>query len=103
MQLVVLKRGENELVFEVRGETHTFCNALRQALVEDKAVTFAAYKISHPLTSIPLFRVKTDGSKTPEEALTEAAKKLTALSQNFKAAFNSAIKSLRQTNATEHD
>ncbi|MEM1537202.1 MAG: DNA-directed RNA polymerase subunit L [Candidatus Nezhaarchaeales archaeon] len=92
MELVIVKREKNELVFEVKGETHTFCNALRQALIEDKAVTFAAYKVGHPLNPISLFMVKTDGSKTPEEALAEAAKKLVALLQEFKEAFNNAIK-----------
>jgi DNA-directed RNA polymerase subunit L len=83
MDLVVLNKGPNTLVFELRGEGHTFCNSLREALLQDPAVTFAAYRIDHPLVSSPVFVVKTDGSKTPEDALREAAARIVALTKVF--------------------
>ncbi|MEM4699358.1 MAG: DNA-directed RNA polymerase subunit L [Candidatus Nezhaarchaeales archaeon] len=79
MEIVIVSSGPNTLVLEIRGEGHTFCNALRETLLQDSAVTFAAYRIDHPLISNPLFIVRTDGSESPKDALRKAATKLIEL------------------------
>ncbi len=83
MEIVVLSRASNTLVFELKGEGHTFCNALREALLRDPAVVFAAYRVDHPLISSPVFTVKTDGSKSPEDALREAAMRVIEFAKEF--------------------
>jgi len=92
MEVVVLNKSSDTLVFELRGEGHTFCNALRESLLQDPAVTFAAYRVDHPLTSSPVFTVKTDGSKSPEEALREAAVRVAELAKEFE---EEALKALK--------
>lgn len=83
MEIVVVRKDSNTLVFEVRGEGHTFCNALREALLQDPAVTFAAYRIDHPLISNPTFIVRTDGLESPMEALKRAAARVAELARTF--------------------
>ncbi|MCX8204282.1 MAG: DNA-directed RNA polymerase subunit L [Candidatus Nezhaarchaeota archaeon] len=83
MEIAVLNRGLNTLVFEVRNEGHTFCNVLKEALLQDPAVAFAAYRIDHPLISNPVFIVRTDGTESPEEALRKAAAKVVELTRIF--------------------
>lgn len=80
---MVISRSPSTLVFELRGEGHTFCNVLREALLQDPAVDFAAYRIDHPLTSNPVFMVRTKDSKTPEEALRQAAARIAELAKEF--------------------
>lgn len=83
MEIVVVSSSLDTLIFEIRGEGHAFCNALREALLQDPAVTFAAYRIDHPLTSNPLFIVRTDGSESPKAALKKAAAKIIELTRIF--------------------
>jgi DNA-directed RNA polymerase subunit L len=74
-----MKKESNSLEFEIDGEDHTLCNALRNILLEDDNVEFVSYKIDHPTHANPIFFVKTDGQKTPTEALIKASEKLSAL------------------------
>ncbi|PCN49990.1 DNA-directed RNA polymerase subunit L [Candidatus Geothermarchaeota archaeon ex4572_27] len=91
MEVVVRSRDDRTLVFEVKGEGHTLCNALREALLMDRSVVFAAYRIDHPLISNPVFTVRTDGSKRPEEALVEAADRIIAFTREFEGAVRRAF------------
>ncbi len=86
MELNVLSKDDRTLVFELKGEGHTFCNVLREALLKDKNVVFAAYRIDHPLISSPVFTVSTDGSKSPEEALREAVNRILTFTEEFEEA-----------------
>ncbi len=76
MELNILEDKKKRLVFELKGEKHTLCNALRDELWNDKAVKAAAYNISHPLVGIPKFVVETDGKKAPKKALKDAISRL---------------------------
>ncbi len=64
----------------ISGENHTFANLVRSYLEKDPAVVFSAYKISHPLLdySRPFMLIKTDGSKSPRQALSDANERLKA-------------------------
>ena len=92
MELNILEETKHKLVFELKGENHTFCNALKQELWNDKHVKIAGYTIAHPLIGIPKFVVETDGSRTHKKALADAAKRLKDVSDKFKAAFVKKIK-----------
>jgi len=76
MEIKVLEDKKKRFVFELIGEDHTICNALRDELWSDKAVEVSAYNISHPLVGIPKFIVETDGKKEPKKAVKDAISRL---------------------------
>ena len=92
MELKILENKKNKMVFELKGESHTFCNALKQELWNDKHVKIAGYNIAHPLIGVPKFVVETDSGESPKKALTEAAKRVSKVSSKFKSAFLKGIK-----------
>ena len=76
MEINVLEEKKKKMVFELKGENHTLCNALREELWNDKAVTVSAYNINHPLIGVPKFFVETDGEKEPRKAVKDAISRL---------------------------
>ncbi|RLF13181.1 MAG: DNA-directed RNA polymerase subunit L [Thermoprotei archaeon] len=92
MKIRVLEKDDRSMRFEIIGEGHTFCNLLRETLLEDEDVEFAAYKVDHPLVSNPVFYVRTTGVK-PEEALKRATKAMISKLEEFKRTFSEAFKS----------
>ncbi len=84
MELNVIENKKNKIVFEIKGEDHTFCNALKKELLNDKSVKIASYVIDHPLISFPKMILETDGEETAKSALTNAAKRLVANAEKFK-------------------
>ena len=92
MKLKILEDKKNRMILEIKGETHTFCNALKKELWNDKHVKAAGYNISHPYVGTPKLVVETDGGETPKKALTEAAKRLSKTADKFNAEFTKGIK-----------
>ena len=92
MELKILEDKKNKMVFELKGENHTFCNALKSELWNDKHVKIAGYNIAHPLIGIPKFIVETDGKESPKKALKGAAKRLKDVSDELKNAFLKGVK-----------
>lgn len=79
MEFKVLEETKNRIIFQLSGETHTFCNLLKQELQQLKGVQIATYKITHPMIGIPEFLVETKGAeirKVLKEALTNLHKKV---------------------------
>ncbi len=75
MEINILEDKSKKLVFELKGEDHTLCNALREELWNDESVSVAAYTISHPLVGIPKFIIETK-DKEPKKALKDAISRL---------------------------
>jgi len=71
MEFNVLEESKTKLVFELKGETHSFCNLLKQELQQAKGVEIATYRIDHPLVGLPKFIIETKGVE-PRKALKEA-------------------------------
>jgi DNA-directed RNA polymerase subunit L len=94
MKIRILEKSEKSLKIEILGEGHTFCNLLRDSLLRNPDVEFAAYRIDHPLVSNPVLYVRTRGGR-PEEALKRAAEDVVATLEDFKKVFNSALKKQR--------
>lgn len=92
MLIRILKETPNELRIEIEGEGHTFCNPLQKALLEDKEVEMAGYDIPHPLISNPIVYIRTKEGRKPETALQEAVEKLRKRSDEFRRAFEGALK-----------
>jgi len=63
LKVRILKYSDDFLEFEVDGETHTFLNPLRMELLKIDGVTFAAYRIIHPLVDKARFAVRTNPNK----------------------------------------
>lgn len=91
MKIRILEKSEKSMRFEIIGEGHTFCNLLRDFLLKNPDVDFAAYKIDHPLVSNPVFYVRTRESR-PEEALKKAAEDVIRALEEFKEKFSSVMK-----------
>ena len=83
MELKVIEESKNKLVFELMGETHTFCNALKKELEDIKGVDLAVYKIDHPLVGVPKFQIQTKGID-PKKALKDALKAMKKKFSDFK-------------------
>ncbi|MEM2093788.1 MAG: DNA-directed RNA polymerase subunit L [Candidatus Bathyarchaeia archaeon] len=102
MKINILECKKNELEIELAGEGHTFCNAVQSALLKDETVEFSGYNIQHPLTSQPVFFIRTKGERNPLEALIDAGRKLKQelceIEESFKEAWkNERDKSYRES------
>lgn len=86
MEINVIEEKKNKLIFELKGSSHTLCNALKDELLNDSNVKIATYSIRHPLVGEPKFIVETDGVD-PRKALTAAADRLKKLNERFEKDF----------------
>lgn len=82
MEFTVLEESKTKLVFTLKGETHTFCNALKHELQQVSGVEIATYKIAHPLVGVPEFLIETKGTE-PRKALKDALKALKKKATEF--------------------
>ena len=90
MEIKIVEESKNKLVFDIKGEGHGFCNALKTELWKDKHVKVAAYRIDHPLIGIPRFIVETDGDA--RDVLVGAAKKLGSSAEKIEKQFSKELK-----------
>jgi DNA-directed RNA polymerase subunit L len=88
MEIKVIEDTKNKMIIELKGETHTLCNALKKELWNDSHIKTAGYNIAHPLVGVPKIVVETDGKETPKKALAEAAKRLGSKAEKFKKEFS---------------
>ncbi len=82
MEFKVVEESKTKLVFELRGETHTFCNILKDELRKLKGVEIATYRIDHPLVGVPQFLLETKGIE-PRKALKDALKAVKKKAEEF--------------------
>jgi DNA-directed RNA polymerase subunit L len=82
MEFNVKEESKVKMIFELVGETHTFCNALKKELQQIKGVVIATYKIDHPLIGIPTFQIETKGIE-PRKAIKDALKSLKKQGEEF--------------------
>ena len=62
MELNILNKTNNELEVELRGETHTLLNLLKDVLIKDERVVTAFYDMKYVSISDPVLYIKTDGA-----------------------------------------
>lgn len=91
MEINVLEESKTRMIFEITGEDHTLCNALKKQLWSDGKVKAASYAIKHPSIGIPHMVIETTG-KTPRDALVDAAKSLKKQTSAFKKSAEKEIK-----------
>ncbi|KAI0792328.1 DNA-directed RNA polymerase [Abortiporus biennis] len=87
-ELYVLEEGEkpvevsedtkipNAATIKIVKQDHTLANLVRSQLLNMPQVTFAGYKVPHPLHPYFELKIQTDGSITPQVALEQACTKL---------------------------
>ena len=83
MEFKVVEESKNRIEFELPGETHTFCNALKEELKCLKGVEAATYRIDHPLVGMPRFLIETKNLE-PRKALQTALKTLKHKAEELK-------------------
>jgi len=91
MEIKVLEESKTKAIFEIKGESHTLCNTLKEELRKDKKVLIASYFVSHPDIDEPTFSVETRGT-TPKKALMDAVKRLKKQNDKFLTVFNKEVK-----------
>lgn len=89
MELNILSKTDNELEVELKGETHTLLNLLRDSLIRDKRVEVAFYDMKYVSISEPILYIRTDGTN-PIEVLKDAASKIIAQCDEFTEVFSKA-------------
>ncbi|KAI9838195.1 MAG: DNA-directed RNA polymerase II core subunit [Sclerophora amabilis] len=89
-ELFILGEGEKKVTMEIdtripssaifhfNKEDHTLGNLLRSRLLSNQHVTFAGYKMPHPLVAKFELRVQTDGEVTPRDALVASCRAIVA-------------------------
>ena len=80
MEIKILEETKNKLIIEIEGEDHTFCNAIKEELNNDKDVKLASYKIPHPLVGEVTMHIE---AADPKKALIDAAKRLNKNVEKF--------------------
>jgi DNA-directed RNA polymerase subunit L len=63
MEIEVLKEDSEGFEVKILGEDHTFLGLITKFLNENKNVTYAAYKVEHPLVGDPKLFFKIKGIK----------------------------------------
>lgn len=80
------------MVVEIKGESHGFANALKNALWKVKGVSISGYNVEHPLTASPKLIVETEGAKAPKAAILDAVKQLDKDCDGFIKSFAKQVK-----------
>lgn len=88
MELTAIERGKEKMRIEVKGETHTMLNLIRENAWKAGAKQ-ASYIIQHPYISQPELIVR---SSKPAKTLQDAAQKIIDDSKEFSLAFQRAMK-----------
>ena len=82
MEIEIVEEKKNKMVFKVKDVTHTFCNVLKEELVNNSHVKISTYAIRHPLVGIPQFILETDGAE-PRKVLADASQKVKKQFEKF--------------------
>ena len=91
MKINFLTNKKNELEFVLVGERHTFPNLLKSRLLKNSDVSFAAYKLEHPMDNESKFVLKTE-KKDAKTVLLNACKEIEAEAKEFQQKVKKAIK-----------
>jgi len=86
MEIEFIEDTKYRAVFDLKGATHTFANALKNELWSDKDIKISAYNVEHPLIGIPRVIVETK-SGNAKKAIVKAVDRLKKQNTSFKTAF----------------
>lgn len=89
MEIEVLKNEKDYIEVALKDSDYGLANMLKEILLEDKDVEFAAARLDHPVAASPVLMVRTS-SGTPLSALRSAVKRLRKMATEFKDAVEEA-------------
>jgi len=89
-KIEIVKASRNRLEFKLRGEDHTMANLIVKLAIKKPHVTYAAYKVEHPLIGGLTVVLATDGTITPIEVLRDVLNDIIRLSEEFRKALEEA-------------
>jgi DNA-directed RNA polymerase subunit L len=95
MEIKVLKNDEKSILLELKGETFTLTNIIRDELWQDKNVSEAAQIKEHPYLSEPKIYVKTSKG-LPITALKKASDRIIKQTKEFREEFKKALKEFKK-------
>ncbi len=91
MEIEVIKNEKQYLEIAIKGDETSIANALKELLLEDKKVEFAAYRMDHPQVASPVLMVRVKEGNALS-TLKAAVKKLKKHATDFKSSIKSAKK-----------
>lgn len=92
MEIEVIKNEKDYLEVALKGGEYGFANMLKEILLQDKDVEFAAARLDHPVAASPVLMIRTSDG-TALSALKSAVKRLKKMASDFKDAVEDAKKS----------
>lgn len=87
-----MKNDSGVLEIEIKGETVSFVNLIKEELWKDKQVDEATYIKEHPYMAEPKIYLKMKGKADPKVALRKAQKRLMVKLKNLNGEFERALK-----------
>ena len=93
MELRVIEKEPTMISIEIAGESHTFMNVLKGALLETKGITAATYDVNPEQSggqTDPVLTIKTDEQTDALDALEAGAERVIEKSDSFQDAFEAA-------------
>jgi DNA-directed RNA polymerase subunit L len=91
MEIILKEESKNKVTFQIKGESHTLCNILKEELRNDENVVNASYFVSHPDIDEPTFTVETKGV-SPKKAILDAVARIKKQNDTFVKAFSKEIR-----------
>lgn len=83
MELNLIEHEKNRVKFEVKGEGHAFCNALRKELWNDSSVEIAGYSLGQSAGADPVFVLEVNRGEA-KKVLLNAAERLRKKNEEIK-------------------
>lgn len=85
MEIKIVEEKKHNLILDVKGISHGFCNALVKELWEDGDTKAAGYHVDHPLVGTPriVFESKGEAKKAMLEAIKRIQKNTELFSKEF--------------------
>ncbi|ELZ22332.1 DNA-directed RNA polymerase subunit L [Halosimplex carlsbadense 2-9-1] len=93
MELRVIEKEPTMISIEIAGESHTFMNVLKGALLETEGITAATYDVNPEQSggqTDPVLTLKTDEQTDALDALEAGAERVIEKSNDFTDAFEAA-------------
>ncbi|MCX6769328.1 MAG: DNA-directed RNA polymerase subunit L [Candidatus Micrarchaeota archaeon] len=91
MDIEIVKSEKNYVEIQVLGDDYGVAAAIKELLLDDKDVEFAAYRVDHPQIGKPILMVRTKEGN-PISSIKYAIKKLRKQATDFKDAIKEAKK-----------
>ena len=82
-KLVLRMKSPNRIELVMRGEDHTIANLLVKLAIRKPHVTYAAYRIEHPLVGDSIVIIATDGKRDPLDVVNEVIGEVMKLVDEF--------------------